>query len=59
MWAIDLVMEEHKLTNPIDIAEKIKDDLDMEVSIHQVVDYLDINNKDWQKMSDKLKYYQY
>ena len=59
MWAIDLVMEEHKITNPIDIAEKIKDDLDMEVSIHQIIDYLDINNKDWQKMSEKLKYYQY
>ena len=32
IFAIDLVMEEHKITNPILISEKIQEDLDMEVS---------------------------
>lgn len=59
MFAIDLVMEEHRLTNPIQIAEQIEKDLDMEVSIHQISDYLEINNEDWLKESQKIEYYEY
>ena len=47
IFAIDLVMAEHKITNPILISEKIQEDLDMEVSIHQLMDYLEINQETW------------
>ena len=58
IFAIDLVMEEHKITNPILIAEKIQEDLDMEVSIHQVMDYLEINQESWETESQKIEYYE-
>ena len=58
IFAIDLVMEEHKITNPILIAEKIQQDLDMEVSIFQIVDYLEINQENWEIESQKINYYE-
>jgi len=58
IFAIDLVMEEHKITNPILISEKIQEDLDMEVSIFQIMDYLEINQEDWEIESNKIKYYE-
>lgn len=58
IFAIDLVMEEHKITNPILISEKIAEDLDMEVSIHQVMDYLEINQENWEIESQKINYYE-
>jgi hypothetical protein len=58
IFAIDLVMEEHKITNPILIAEKIAEDLDMEVSIFQIVDYLEINQESWEIESQKINYYE-
>jgi len=58
IFAIDLVMEEHKITNPILIAEKIQEDLEMEVSIHVINDYLEINQEDWEIESNKIKYYE-
>ena len=58
IFAIDLVMEEHKITNPILISEKIQEDLDMEVSIHQVMDYLEINQESWEIESQKIQYYE-
>ena len=58
IFAIDLVMEEHKITNPILIAEKIQEDLDMEVSIFQVADYLEINQENWEVESQKINYYE-
>ena len=58
IFAIDLVMEEHKITNPILIAEKIQEDLDMEVSIFQVMDYLEINQENWEVESQKIEYYE-
>ena len=58
IFAIDLVMEEHKITNPILIAEKIQEDLDMEVSIFQVMDYLEINQENWEIESQKINYYE-
>ena len=58
IFAIDLVMEEHKITNPILIAEKIQEDLDMEVSIFQIMDYLEINQENWEIESQKINYYE-
>ena len=58
IFAIDLVMEEHKITNPILISEKIQEDLDMEVSIFQVLDYLEINQENWEIESQKINYYE-
>jgi len=58
IFAIDLIMEEHKITNPILIAEKIQEDLDMEVSIFQIMDYLEINQESWEIESNKIKYYE-
>lgn len=58
IFAIDLVMEEHKITNPILIAEKIQQDLDMEVSIFQIADYLEINQENWEIESQKIEYYE-
>lgn len=58
IFAIDLVMEEHKITNPILISEKIQEDLNMEVSIHQVMDYLEINQENWEVESQKINYYE-
>ena len=58
IFAIDLVMEEHKITNPILIAEKIQEDLDIEVSIFQVMDYLEINQENWEIESQKIQYYE-
>ena len=58
IFAIDLVMEEFKLTNPILISEKIQEDLDMEVSIFQVMDYLEINQESWEIESQKIQYYE-
>ncbi len=58
IFAIDLVMEEHKITNPILIAEKIAEDLNMEVSIFQIADYLEINQENWITESQKINYYE-
>ena len=58
IFAIDLVMEEHKITNPILIAEKIQEDLEMDVTIHQVMDYLEINQENWEIESQKIQYYE-
>jgi len=58
IFAIDLVMEEHKITNPILISEKIQEDLDMEVSIFQIADYLEINKENWEIESQKINYYE-
>lgn len=58
-FAIDLVVNEYKLSNPILIAEKIKEDLDMEVSIHQISDYLQVNYEDLEKENRKQYYKQF
>ena len=58
IFAIDLVMNEHKITNPILISEKIQEDLDMEVSIFQIMDYLEINQENWEVESQKINYYE-
>ena len=58
IFAIDLVMEEYQITNPILISEKIQEDLEMEVSIFQVMDYLEINQETWEIESQKIEYYE-
>lgn len=55
--AIDLVSNEYKTSNPIIIAEKIHEDLNMEFSIHEIADYLEINSDNLYKESEKIKYY--
>ena len=58
IFAIDLVMEQHQITNPILISEKIQEDLEMEVSIFQIADYLEINQENWVTESQKINYYE-
>ena len=58
--AIDLVMNEYKINNPIEIVESIQQDLSLYFSIHQVMDYLDINKKeDYEKESQKQQFQYY
>ena len=57
IFAIDLVMEQHQITNPILISEKIQEDLEMDITIHQVMDYLEINQENWEIESQKIQYY--
>ena len=58
IFAIDLVIEQHQITNPILISEKIQEDLEMDVTIHQVMDYLEINQENWEIESQKIQYYE-
>ena len=58
IFAIDIVMEQHQITNPILISEKIQKDLEMDVTIHQVMDYLEINQENWVTESQKINYYE-
>lgn len=44
--AVDLVMNEYKVSNPIEIVELIQQDLSLYFTVHQVMDYLDINKKE-------------
>ena len=55
--AIDLISNEYKTKNPIKLAEHILEDLDMEFSIHEISDYLEINSEDFLKESKKIEYY--
>jgi hypothetical protein len=55
--AIDLVQHEYKTNNPIIIAEKIHEDLNMDFSIHEIADYLEMNSDNLHKESEKIKYY--
>lgn len=57
--AVDLVSFEYKTLNPIIIAEKIEEDLNLNYSIHQIADYMDIKKlKDCKKQSNKIEYEQ-
>jgi hypothetical protein len=59
VFAIDLVIEQHQITNPILISEKIQEDLEMDVTIHQIMDYLSINQENWEIESEKINYYEH
>ena len=55
--AINLVSHEYKTSNPIIISEKIYEDLGLDITIHQIADYIDINKlENYEKESEKLKY---
>lgn len=54
--AIDLVSHEYKTSNPIIISEKIEQDLGLDISIHAIADYMDINKlEDYEKQNEKQK----
>ena len=58
--AIDLVVNEYGTSNPIEIVEKIQEDLGLYFTIHQVMDYLDINKlEDYEKESESQEYKMY
>jgi hypothetical protein len=56
-FAIDLIMEQYKISNPILISEKIQEDLNIDISIHQISDYLSLNSENWERESIKQEYY--
>jgi hypothetical protein len=53
--AIDLIQNEYKTSNPIIIAEKLKEIFGMSYTIHQISDYLDIS-EDFELESQKVYY---
>jgi len=55
--AIDLVYTEYKTKNPVKLAQHIHEDLGIELSIHEIADYLEINSEDFPKESRKIEYY--
>lgn len=55
-FAVDLIIEEYKTSNPIKISELIWEDLGMCISIHEIADYLDINRENYELESRKEYY---
>ena len=55
---IDLIIEIYKVSNPIIISELIEKEFETEVSIFQVMDYLEINQENWEVESQKTNYYE-
>ena len=55
---IDLIIEIYKVSNPIIISELIEKEFETEVSIFQIVDYLEINQENWITESQKINYYE-
>ena len=55
---IDLIIEVYKVSNPIIISELIEKEFQTEVSIFQVMDYLEINQENWLQESQKINYYE-
>lgn len=55
---IDLIMEIYKVSNPIIISELIEKEFETEVSIFQVMDYLEISKENWKLESQKIEYYE-
>jgi hypothetical protein len=55
---IDLIIEVYKVSNPIIISELIEKEFEIEVSIFQVMDYLEINQENWEIESQKINYYE-
>jgi len=55
---IDLIIEVYKVSNPIIISELIEKEFQTEVSIFQIMDYLEINQENWEIESNKIKYYE-
>ena len=55
---IDLIIEVYKVSNPIIISELIEKEFETEVSIFQVMDYLEINQENWLQETQKIEYYE-
>ena len=55
---IDLIIEVYKVSNPIIISELIEKEFETEVSIFQIMDYLEINQENWVTESQKIQYYE-
>ena len=55
---IDLIIEIYKVSNPIIISELIEKEFETEVSIFQVMDYLEIDQENWVTESQKINYYE-
>lgn len=55
--AIDLVMAQYRTNNPVLISEYIYQDLDMDLSIHAISDYLDIHKMENYYKQSKLQEY--
>ena len=55
---IDLIIEVYKVSNPIIISELIEKEFETEVSIFQIMDYLEINQENWLQESQKINYYE-
>ena len=55
---IDLIIEIYKVSNPIIISELIEKEFETEVSIFQIMDYLEINQENWEIESQKINYYE-
>lgn len=50
---VDLIMYIYHISNPIEIAEAIESEFKIEVSIHQISDYLDVNRKEDYEIESK------
>ena len=55
---IDLIIEVYKVSNPIIISELIEKEFETEVSIFQVMDYLEINQENWEIESQIIQHYE-
>ena len=54
--AVDLISFEYKTSNPIIISEKIQEILNVEYSIHQIADYMDINRmENYEQISKQIE----
>lgn len=54
-YAVDLIREVYKTNNPIEIADRIEQDLGMEISILRIDDYLH-QDEDYEIESRKHEY---
>jgi len=55
--AVDLIAHEYQTKDPLIIFEKIATDLEISVTIHQIMDYLEVDRENFENESNKLKYY--
>ena len=55
-FAINLITDTYKTKNPVIIAEKALEDLVMDLSIHQISDYLSLEKEDYEK-ENRQQYY--
>lgn len=55
-FAVDLIMDIYKTSNPIIIAEKALEDLEIDLNIHQISDYLSLEKEDFEK-ENRAQYY--